>query len=272
MKKKLIVILGVIILIIVALIFLRINNSVSRISGVIIKVEEKDLIVLGKEDEDVWRISFSKDGNIGFKKGQEVKIYYTDKIIDSIWPAPIRNVKKIKITKEESDIKLSNDLLNFWYSSIDNVSFEVNEFTRSGIILKITDTNEIPFEYSNEYIIQKKVKNENYTGTGYVIGESTATSTSGFTGTGSEYNWIELNRKSEVSMEDTIEILSYSQEIGDYYITGRKVNWSKFYGELDEGEYIFKLLSNSTKFNCISISFSVNENGEVSYKEPEIQF
>lgn len=271
MKKKLFVIFLIVILILVALIFLRINNSVRKMSGAIIKVEEKDLIVLS-EDEGVFKISFSKDGNIGFKQGQEVKVYYTDKIIDSIWPAPIRNVKKIEIIKEKSDIELSKETLSFWYSSIDKVFMEVNEFTKSGIILKITDTNEIPFEYSNEYIIQKKVKNENYTGTGYVIGESTATSTAGFTGTGSEYNWIELNRKSETSMEDTIEILSSSQESGSSYITGRKIDWSKFYGELEEGEYIFKLLTNSTRFNCISISFSVNENGEVSYEEPEIQF
>ena len=85
----------------------------------------------------------------------------------------------------------------------------------------------------------KKVKNENYTGVGEQIGENTNNSTAGYTGTGTEYIWKELDKISDISSESTEETLTYNlpsiKEGEDYYlIDGRKFNWTKLYGTLGE--------------------------------------
>ena len=250
------------------------SDELSTKIAVVVKVNDNSLIV-HEPGKSEWRVSFSEEGDIGFKQGQEVKIYYTDEMINSIYPAPLYDVEKIEIIKEESDIPLSDDLLSHWYSSVDNVSVIVNEFTRAGITFMITDTNDIPFKYTNEYRIDKKVKNPNYTGKGTYT-EATETSTSSFTGKGFEYLWEELNRSSEVSRDDTVEVLSYNlpnkTEDKPLTITGRRIDWSKFYGELDEGEYSFELKVDSSKLSCIYIFFKVNENGEITYEKPKIEY
>ena len=87
--------------------------------------------------------------------------------------------------------------------------------------------------------VYEKVKNENYTGVGEPIGENTNNSTAGYTGTGTEYIWKELDKISDISSESTEETLTYNlpniKEGEDYYlIDGRKFNWTKLYGTLGE--------------------------------------
>ncbi len=50
-------------------------------------------------------------------------------------------------------------------------------------------------------------------------------------------------------------------------INGWKIDWTKLYGELQQGEY--KFILNEEWFSII-IEFSINENGEISYKEPSL--
>ena len=83
--------------------------------AVVIKVGEKYLDVMGFEGtHDLYDVSYEEEGNIGFKKGQEILIYYDGMVLES-YPAQIRNVGKIEIIKEESDIQIPDEVLKFYY-------------------------------------------------------------------------------------------------------------------------------------------------------------
>ena len=56
-------------------------------------------------------------------------------------------------------------------------------------------------------------------------------------GTGTPYIWEEVNRISNISNESTEETLTYNlpnTTKKDQLVIGRKFNWSKLYGKLDE--------------------------------------
>ena len=57
-------------------------------------------------------------------------------------------------------------------------------------------------------------------------------------GTGVNYIWKELNKISNINSENTEEILSYNlpnnNENSNNLVIGRKFNWTKLYGELQE--------------------------------------
>lgn len=113
MKKVLKIIL--LILVLVSLIFLAINylktknNAIATTTGVIVKVNEKSLTVMGtKNVTGLYTVGFAKEGNIGFEKGQEVLIYFSGIVMES-YPAQLGKAGKIKIIKEESDTPIPND-------------------------------------------------------------------------------------------------------------------------------------------------------------------
>lgn len=153
----------------------------ATLQAVVIKVNKNSLSVMESDNpKELYRVSFSEEGDIGFNKGQEVLIYFDGMIADS-FPGQIFHVSKIEIKKQESEIEIPNNVMAFYYSSLDNVKVTINEFTKDALTLTVVDTNEYPYEYFTEYNINKKVKNENYTGVGQKIGEDTKNSTSGFT-------------------------------------------------------------------------------------------
>ena len=156
------------------------NKASNTIKAVVVN-PEKGLLVMGIENAgDLYDVSYENKDNIKFKQGQEILIYFNGGMLET-YPAQIINVEKIEILKEESDIKIPDDILRFCYSSRNNVTVSVSELTRTGIEISIKDTNELQYEYSNTYKINKKVKNKDYTGVGYQIGENTGNSTAGFT-------------------------------------------------------------------------------------------
>ncbi len=157
------------------------NNMLANKKAVIIKVNEKYLDVMGFEGaSDLYNVSYSSEGNIGFKQGQEILIYFNGTIAES-FPAQIGKVGKIEILKEKSDIEIPEDILKFYYNSKEKVNINVSNLGTTGIELTIADTNELPYNYSHSYKIYKKVKNESYTGIGQKIGEDTENSISGYT-------------------------------------------------------------------------------------------
>ena len=97
------------------------------------------------------------------------------------YPAQLGNVGKIEITKENSDVVIPDNILRTFYSFHEKVNITISELTNIGISLTITDTNEIPYDFAHSYIINKKVKNKDYTGKGQKIGEDTENSVAGFT-------------------------------------------------------------------------------------------
>lgn len=152
----------------------------STIKAVVVK-PEKGLLVMGTENtNELYSVNYQNKENIEFKQGQEILIYF-DGVVLETYPAQITNVEKIEILKEKSDIKIPDNILRYCYSSRNNVIVSISEVSKTGIEIIIKDTNELQYEYSNSYKINKKVKNKDYTGVGYQIGENTGNSTASFT-------------------------------------------------------------------------------------------
>lgn len=182
-QKILIIVLVILILFVLAYRLYQINsvNMRATMNAVVMKVHENSLLVMNIEDKGLSSVGFVKEGNIGFKEGQEVLIYYDGYMLES-YPPQLGKVEKIKILKEKSDVSIPDDVLRYYYSSYNNVNINISELTNKGLTITITDTNELPYDYSDiKYTIYKKVKNENYTGVGYKVGEDTEHSTAGYT-------------------------------------------------------------------------------------------
>lgn len=157
------------------------NNRIATIKAVVVKVNENSLFAMGTENAtSLYSVGFTDEGNIGFEQGQEIEIYFDGTIL-STYPEQLSNVEKIEITKEKSDTEIPQNILRYCYSSKENVTVSIKELTNHSISLSIEDTNELPYTYTNDYIIYQKIKNENYTGVGEIIGEQTENSTAGFT-------------------------------------------------------------------------------------------
>ena len=210
------------------------NNEIFTLRAIVVKVHNNGLTVMGiKGETGLISLGFTKEGNIGFKQGQEIIIYFDGTVMES-YPAQLGNVGKIRIVKEKSDEQISEDILRYCYSSNKNVSISIKEITTSGMTLTIKDSNEIPYYYSNKYVMYKKVRNDDYTGIGYKIGNDTKNSTAGYTGTGIEYIWKELEKKSEIPSENTVEVLKDNLASIPINTVAKKINWLPIYGELDK--------------------------------------
>lgn len=155
------------------------NNTKATMKAVILKVNKNSLMVMKADNQSLCSVSFSNEGNIGFKQSQEILVYFDGMIAES-YPSQIHNVGKIEILKEQTDIEIPESVLRYCYSSKDNVTISVSNLTNTEIEIAIKDTNELKYEYPNTYRIYKKVKNENYTGIGYQIGENTGNTTAGY--------------------------------------------------------------------------------------------
>ena len=156
------------------------NNMTYSMKAVVVKVNDNSLLAVNEKTDELYSIGFTEEGNIGFKKGQEI-LFYFNGTVTAMYPGIPDGVTKIKIINEESEKEIPERILRYCYNSKENVKVTVNELTTSSMTLTITDTNELPYEYLDDYTIYEKVKNEKYTGTGEIIGENTEHSTSGFT-------------------------------------------------------------------------------------------
>jgi len=157
------------------------DNMKATIKAVVVKVNENNLLAMRIENgTELYSVGLKNAKNIELKKGQEILIYFNGYVMES-YPAQLGNIGKIEIVKDESSTQIPDDIIRYCYSSRDNVNIVVSELTNRGISLTITDTNELSYNYSHSYKINKKVKNENYTGVGQKIGEDTENSTSGYT-------------------------------------------------------------------------------------------
>lgn len=226
-KIALIIIVIFILMALICLTYYLIMQRKTTINAVVVKVHDNSLTVMGvRNASELISVGFTDEGNIGFEKGQEILIYFDGTIMET-YPAQLGNVRKIEILKEKSDIKIPDDILRYCYSSKDNVKITVNELTNSGITLSITDSNELPYNYSHKYKINKKVKNQEYTGVGEKIGKDTENSIAGYTGTGLEYIWEEVPKISNIESKDTEETLIYNlpnmNEDNHYAVERKKI-------------------------------------------------
>ena len=237
-----IVLIGVIIFLIAVIAFnvttyitmidnMKYDNMSATMTAVVVKVDETDLWVIAPASNSgtLKRASIYNTGNIGFKKGQEILIYYGG-FITSMSPPSISNIGKIEITKEESDVEIPINILRYCYSSKDNVSVTINEFTNEKISISITDTNEYPYDYSNDYISIDKYEN------------------------GLQIEKIKLNEISSNTKENT---------------TTKEYEWKITNAMLESGQYKLRFNSKNSEVE-IEIDFTIDENRNISFSEPKI--
>lgn len=88
------------------------SNMQATKKAIIVKVNSNYLTVLGRENETdyLYEVSFSDEGDIGFKQGQEILIYFDGRILLSN-PARIITVGKIEIIKEKSNKSIPEEIL-----------------------------------------------------------------------------------------------------------------------------------------------------------------
>lgn len=263
-KILIIILILLLLLVVIACSYIYLEDFRATTKGIVMKVNNNSLSIM-ELDGGLCTVSFAKEGNIGFKKGQEVLIYFDGMIAES-YPAQIHNVGKIKIIKEKTDVEIPENILRYYNSSRSNVTVTISEFCLDKISLTIKDMNECKYNYSNDYSIYRKVKNKDYTGVGYMIGEETPNSTPAYTGTGPEYLWEEVDKVSSTLKKDTIT--SEEPEKDTFKNT---YNFSNIYGSLESGEYYFILSVGDLGFSSIRIDFKINEKGEISYTEPIIE-
>lgn len=250
------------------------NNMLTSIRGMVMEVYENSLSVMGieagNEPGSLYSVSFAEDGNIGFKQGQEVLIYFDGMLLET-YPEQIHNVGKIEIVSEQSEVEIPDDVTRYYNNTQDKVDANVTDLTTKGVTITITDTNELPYEYSNDYKLEKEVKNEGYTGQGQYIREVTDNSLPAYTGSGLEYIWEEMEKNPDVNIEDTIEDLVFNlpnmTEYEYYTVLGMKIDWTNLYGELTDGKY--RLTFSSKGSFPILIEFSVND-GEAEMISKEL--
>lgn len=231
MKKKtkisIICIVILIMLTIVAFVVYKLLDNIRykecyTIQGVVVRVHEKSITVMGTESwNDLYNIGFTDEGDIGFEKGQEVIVYFNGYIQES-YPATPTGVKKIKIIKNKSNIEIPEGILRFCYSSESNVKVKILELHDSGIALNIEDTNELPYEISHEYTLSKEVEQPvNYIRVMNRIQENYS---------GTVLTWKELDKILDISCEETeIKLQNTDNSKSNQTI---KFDWTKMYGKL----------------------------------------
>lgn len=98
------------------------DNMSATMSAIVVKVAETHLeVMIGEEEENYLVIvNFSKEGNIGFKEGQEVLIYY-NAAPEVNYPGEITDVEKIEIVKEKSNVTIPDEIKQIYQDSSNNI-------------------------------------------------------------------------------------------------------------------------------------------------------
>ena len=85
-------------------------------------------------------------------------------------------------------------------------------------------------------------------------------------GPGVEYIFKDMEKVSDISNEDTVNIENISEDT-----IKETLDWTEVYGELEYGKYQVSLSDSNLELG-INISFSIDESGIISYNEPEILY
>lgn len=234
-KITIAILVSIVSIIIIALCIKK--SMISEMRAVILKVEEKNLYVESLEKTGHYRIYLPEKENTNFRQGQEILVYYSDKIIPAISPAPISDVEKIEVIKDQSN-ELDESTLKWLNHLWENMVIDINSFTTTGIELTITDNNDTPYPYILKDEFEVIVKTDKVP-----MWEEAPRNSNNY-----DYNDIKI---SENSTDNVFEIIC---------------DWNEVYGELAPGEYQFKIYSKES-FD-IAIDFTVNEDATIEYKHP----
>lgn len=277
---KLFISILIILLIVIGLYAYRhFENVKTQMKLVVVKVEDKCLKTI-QSDKKLMSVSVKNEDTSKFKEGQEIMVYY-DGVVLTSYPGQII-ADKIEILKEKSNIEIPLEVLRFYNFSQKNITVSVENLTKTSMELIISDKNKYPLDYGDCFsytILKKNIENENYNQNvefdyeAYTPPVTTDTYT-----TTSSYN-PDPNRFKKVWEE--IELIGNEEKNCEWEIVSRdekvlsgKCDWTNLYGELGQGEYEFKAYRNpqndDTFFQCIVVHFTIDENGEIFFEEPEL--
>lgn len=176
MNKKIVIILTIAILLVIGITYYIFSNvgstliSVKKLDNnmsatkkaVIVNVTTNDLWVMEPDNyNDLIQVTFSDNGNSKFKQGQEILIYYNKEWqLDKSLKILIMNVGKIEILEEKSGVEIPKDMLIACYNSKKQIEIFDVDIKNNSIEYKIKDTNDYPYEFSENYELYKVEKNE----------------------------------------------------------------------------------------------------------------
>lgn len=115
MKLSAKILITIVILLIITFIlgYVFIRNRLT-IRGVVIKSNEKNILIMDVKDESPLYIGLPENVNLHFKEGQEIIVYleYNTVIIET-YPGSIDSqfIKDVKIRKEKSNIRVPEEIL-----------------------------------------------------------------------------------------------------------------------------------------------------------------
>ena len=246
------------------------NRNMSALKKAIVAEVNKDNIyVVDSENQNLlYQVSFAKEGNIGFKVGQEVAIYFNGKesVTTKNGIIGLENVGKIEIINNNTNYLIPEDILKKFYTTFDNVDVNVENITNTGITFTITDKNDIKYNLNNNCAlfrnVAEKPSNEP------IIGEDGSMTIPAYEGD----KWQELSKISD-DIENKVNIENIDENTKRY-----TYDWSKIYGTLKSGEYKFVLGNIEIESNYlvirnnienISVEFELDDNGKISDVEIE---
>lgn len=241
------------------------RNMVATKKAFVAGVNKDNIYVVDSENQNLlYQVSFSKEGNIGFKVGQEVMIYFNGKISSTgkNGISEIQNVGKIEIIDNSLNHLISNDILKKFYTTYDNVEVKIESLTNTAITFTITDKNDIKYNFNNNCAMFKNVAEK--PSNEPIIGEDGSISMPAYEGD----KWQELLKVSDtVENKANIEIIDENTKRYTY-------DWSNIYGILKGGEYRFilgdiqvnseYLVITGNDKETISVKFTVDDNEKVS--------
>lgn len=235
MKKSIKILLIFVVLIVLTIVMFWFANKYGITEkGIIIKVEDSSLKIM-EFDESILIVDLEKmkyQDLSKFKVGQEILIYY-DGITETMYPGRIY-ADRIKILKEKTEIEIPIDVLRYANSSMDNISINIEEFTKSELKFSIIDKNELSYEYDMEY----------------------------------EYYIYEKETRENISDSKNKCVLIDESNEEVFKLTG-KCDLEDCSKKLEEGNYELVLDGMGKKRFTIYIEFSVDENGDLNYKTPK---
>ena len=232
------------------------DNMAETKEAVIIEVNNTTLSVIDvKNKEDIYVVTIPKGENLKFKQGQEILIHYNGNIIYT-FPRQIVNVGRIEIIKEVSDIEIPIGILRYFYSEKEKVSVSLDALNDAGIVMTVTDTNKIPYEYDksvnffyNFEYTGEIVEPQNIQVSGYII---------------SSYD----NEKVEEVKAEELEEIKNKEE--KETITKIVYTWGKGEEKFRKGTYDFYVNTTNLENFTIRVIFQVDESGNIELESVNI--
>ncbi len=231
-KKIIIVLIIVVIIAVVGILgYIGINILNPTMKAVILRVSDKSLTVMNLKDKDIWHIGIPDNNEVEFKEGQEIKAYIDiETIIEETYPSSIKDINKIKVLKQKSNVKIPIEITRRINNKTENIHYEVEEITPEGITLIIKDTNKYKREYkSSDYYIRSRNKEQ--------LPKNIDVE---------EVNFVELDK-------DIVKVTH---------------SWKNTYGRLKAGRYQV-CVATTNNYIQIYIDIKINENGEAELENQD---